>query len=231
MLGLATSGTEVYKKPSVEDRTTHGPLRPTRARTELCIVHAFGDSKKVTGTTPAETERFFLRDPEGVATVTMSGSWKQKLAAFSTWWVWDNIPEAWSRDLYGHRYPKPEHRWDIPTRIPEAYQEAAHVPYHLECYSGGIVQWQPLEARTGHARGSNHTGLAVLVHWNRKGPPSEALLDRLREATQHVAWEMPGLEYIGHDESNKRNNLDTKGCPGFPIARHVPPWESPQPGA
>lgn len=208
--------------PSWENRTATGPLRPPRAHTHMCVVHAFGDAKGITGTTPEHTERFFHKDPEGVATTTLSGSWATKLRAFSSWWDWEGIPRDWYIKIEGIRYPKNAYRWKIPTRIPDVYAESAHIPYHVEIHEEGVVQWQPFGARTSHARGSNHVAVAAVVHWDRKGAPSFGLTKLLAEVLeQFEAQYGPYLEYIGHDESNIRNHIPPKGCPGFDVAPYA----------
>ncbi len=65
--------------------------------------------------------------------------------------------------------------------------------------------------------------MAVVVHWDRKGPPSFGLTKRLSEVLEQIEAQYgPYLEYIGHDESNIRNHLPSKGCPGFAVAPYAP---------
>jgi hypothetical protein len=181
------------------------------------VIHAFGDVKGISGTTPNETARFFLADPEGVATTTLSGSWADKLPVFSAWWDWEGVSPAWYTKIKGVKYPKPQHRWNLPTRIPKDRLAAAHIPYHFEICEGGIVQWQPFYAKTSHAQGMNSRAAAFMLHWDRLIGPPIPMLDDLRRLLEWSKKEHGILEVIGHDASNIRQGIKPKGCPGFPF--------------
>lgn len=190
--------------------------RPKRAHTYTCVVHKFN-----VGEGPDDTEKFFLRDPEGVATVCLKGAWKKKLPVFSSWWVWEDVPPHWYQLLYGYPYPKAEFRDRLRTQIPPGY--IGHVPYHYEIHDKGIRQHQPFEAQTSHAAGENTTGAAVAV----RGELTEEKGQRLRELLQAIEDKHgPGLKFMGHDESNILHHIKPKGCPGFDLGPYRPKQRS-----
>lgn len=183
-----------------EDRTNHSPAalrRPTRSHTTAVVLHHLGVDVNHDGiSTVDDAVSFFTRDPEGVATVTLGGSYASKLPTI----------ERWRRD-----------------GLPAVYQGAGFVPYHfLVDGDGNVSRMLHLEAIGAHAGAWNDrsVGVACLGDFSKR-PPSEAELAAVVDLLRDVLAVYPGVEIVGHDETLERAGLPPKGCPGplFPLDR------------
>lgn len=180
------------------DRTDHSAAartRPTRGSTDAIIVHRFAvDLDKDGAFTFDEAIAFFTRDPEGIATVTLSGTYATKLPTI----------ERWRKD-----------------GVPAAYEGAGFVPYHvLVDARGDRVQTLSLRSRGAHASAWNDRSIGIATLWRSdlRAPPSELVIGTAR-ALADLLTIYPRAEVIGHDDTLTRAGHPAKGCPGlhFPL--------------
>ena len=209
-------------KAAIEDRTPAGLARPDRRDTSALLVHGFGDGDRgVIGNSPAEVERFFLRDPEGVSTVTSSGPWAARVKEFSKWWRASQVPRSW---IGPSGVPRREYRNEVPTDIPHEVAARAFVPYHFGVgRNGKIVQWLPWGVTGAHASGWNHRAVGVCLIRDIKSPrplPREQA-NALANLITYSLLRAPGLEVLTHDQARQRQGRKAKGCPGVGIGRTV----------
>ncbi len=139
-VGDSGEGSEAVAR-QVVDRTGHSPAvagRPQRTSLRGIVLHRIGDA---IGAPPAEGRdvagiiTFFTTTPEGVATVTVEGSWESKLPLIEKWRT---------------------------EGIPEKNRARAFVPYSFLIDPRGVVsQMLPLQAVGAHAYGYNQSGIGV----------------------------------------------------------------------
>lgn len=165
--------------------------RRARTRTDAIIVHHLDIGDRTFGA----AIDFFTRDPEGVATVALSGTYQEKLPTI----------RRWRRD--GISIP---------------YVRAGFVPYHfLVDEDGRIGRMLALSAKGAHAAGWNDRSVAVcaLGKFDVHEPPKPQL-DTCRDLVMDMMTVYGRLRILGHDAT-----LDEpKGCPGarFPLERLEP---------
>lgn len=159
--------------------------RPKRKRTTTIVLHHFG----VEPLTLENLVQFFTDDAEGVATVTLGGSYARKLPTIRSW----------------RQRGVPEHR-----------KAQSFVPYHFAIDpDGAVAQYLDLDDVGAHAATVNSRSVAVaLLGMFHRAPPSEAQISALFGVLRHLASTYGALELIGHDEANVRGGLSAKGCPG-----------------
>jgi hypothetical protein len=184
------------------DHREHSPAakaRPFRHQTTAIVVHHLGvDVNKDGITTVGEAIDFFVRDPEGIATVALSGGYAGKLATI----------QRWRRD-----------------GVPAVFQGRGYVPYHFLVDEAGVVhRMLVLEAVGAHA-GNVHTdwnafsvGVACLGDFEKRAP-SDAEVAAVVALLGDIRTVYPEAEIFGHDETLERDGLPAKGCPGrlFPL--------------
>lgn len=173
---------------------------------DTAVIHRIGTG--IVGRTAEDVVRFFTEHPEGVATVTLTGSRDRKR----------RIVKAWSQ-----------------AEIPRWAREAAACPYHGIIDSQGVLtQTLPLDVRGAHAAGWNYRALGIGVIGNFRGPddpgpagerPTEAQLQRLRRVLRDLMFGiLPLGRVLSHDVANQRRErpLPAKGCPGQHLATELP---------
>ncbi len=184
--------------PDIERRLSPAAKRrPQRAHTTQLTIHRWGSDD--IGFGHDDLEAFFLGDPEGVATVTISGPYRGKLHRINTW---------------------------RRVGVPDDYKARAFVPYHLSIADdGSVAQWLPWLARGAHDRYSNRRAIANAVLGDfRDRAPSSAQLHSLRDLMKWMMWDHDfkrfaridqGVLYVrGHDEELVNHHESPKGCPG-----------------
>jgi hypothetical protein len=218
-----------YRVPTVRD------FRHRHRTTEL-TVHKISPGGAETAD---ECAGFFLSKPEGVATTTISGSWKNKLPVFYGWARETGCPTcgvapgAFCLSETNRRRMVPHAR--RPGIIPDPHLHKATVPYHFMIEpDGGIFQYLPIAARGAHARRSNGRSIAIAcVGDYDKRRPRAAMLNSLRWLVKWLALDDQigfvtrqdqGLLVVrGHDEVRDQ----PKGCPGRYLIGEVAnmnPW-------
>jgi hypothetical protein len=185
----------------VIDRTDHAPgvaLRPQRTALRGIVVHRIGDAEDAPVAEGRDVEgiiAFFTTNPEGVATVTVEGSWESKVPLMEKW------------RLEG---------------IPESYRARAFVPYAFVIDPRGVVsQLLPLQAVGAHAPAYNHSGIGVAFIGDfRTDAPTLTQLEGgiavcIAILRQHHLTPAT-VKILGHDAVRSVPKL----CPGpnFPLA-------------
>ncbi len=169
-------------------------------RIDTIVVHRIGGTARLASLD--DVVRFFTEDPEGIATVTLTGTWERR----------GRIAKAWRE----HGVP----RWA---------SDRAHVPYHAIVYGDRLGQFLDIGRRGAHAAGVNATSLAyaVLGDFRDEGDPGGAgphhptgrALARLERGLADAVRAVPSIERIvGHDEVR----TVPKGCPGARLLRELP---------
>jgi len=194
---------------NLEDKTHLSPGgagRTSRATTSHIIAHrirygASGDPS----TWIDQIAAFFTVDPEGVAVISLGGSYRSKLPTINRW-----------RE----------------EGIPAAIVARAFVAYHLIVDPlGAVHQMLPLDAKGAHAY-PNSTALGVafigdflapdeLAAWERRVPGAHGG-DELTAAQENSGRKLfrdllvryPAAGILTHDESLEERGKSPKGCPG-----------------
>ena len=140
---------------------------------------------------------FFTGNPEGVATVTLDGTYDDKKPTIDKW---------------------------THEGIPPEQAEKAFVPYtFLIEPDGAIHQMLRLDAQGAHARGFNHSGYGIAFLGDfRFEPPTSEQLDSgvavsvalLHQLKQYV----PAVKLLSHDEARAAIGQGPKDC----IGKHFP---------
>lgn len=180
------------------DLTGHSPAvkdRPVRGSTDSILVHHIGiDIDRDGETTFEEVIEFFCRDPEGIATVVLGGTYASKRPTI----------ERWRRD-----------------GVPAVYQGRGLVPYHFGIDRlGRAARFLPLNARGLHAAGYNDRSVAVAFLGDfKREPPTKAELDAGIAVIRDIRAVYPRTLILGHDETIVAAGGAPKGCPGaaFPL--------------
>lgn len=201
------------------DRTGHSPGAQNRpahdAGCQALVLHRIGDpqqplSPEDAATLPEEERlgseggdvdgiiRFFTEHPEGVATVTLDGTYDSKRPTIAKW---------------------------KESGVPAEMSGRAFVPYtFLITPDGSIHQMLPLGACGAHARGFNQSGYGIAFLGDFRFEPLTdaqaeagvavciALLRQLGLSPKHV-------KLLGHDEARAAIGQGPKQCPGkhFPL--------------
>lgn len=188
---------------SFVDRRDHAPgvaQRPQRTPLKGIVLHRIGDAEHAPVAEGRDVDsiiRFFTQDPEGVATVTMDGSYDSKVPTMEKWRA---------------------------SGIPAANLARAFVPYaFLIEPSGAVSQLLPLEAVGAHAPGYNQSGIGVAFIGDfRTDPPTPAQVDSGVAVCVALLLQNGGsphaqreVQILGHDETRPTPKL----CPGpnFPL--------------
>ncbi len=185
------------------DRRNHSPAverRPIRHASSAVVIHhlAVDVAPKDGLVTVEDAIQFFTRDPEGISTVCVAGSYETRKPQI----------EEWKK-----------------LGIPPRYADSGYVPYHFVIdRSGQVFRMLDLQARGAHA--GNHifdwnevsVGIAFLGDFTHIGP-TEAELAAGVALLEDLRVVYPAIEILGHDETLRRNGLEPKGCPGpmFPL--------------
>ncbi|MBL8636626.1 MAG: N-acetylmuramoyl-L-alanine amidase [Myxococcales bacterium] len=202
-----------------QDRTEHsqGALRRP-VREEPCralVFHRIGEPQ--VQPTPEETAqlpggvlpggegrdidgiiRFFTSHPEGVATVTLDGSYDDKKATI----------DKWSRD-----------------GVPDSYRDKSFVPYSIVIEPDGAVhQLLRLDVAGAHARGFNHSGIGVafIGDFRFESPTDEQLASGLAVCVallRQLGLSSSSVKLYSHDEARALIGQGKKECVGkhFPL--------------
>lgn len=185
-----------------EDRTEHSfgaRARPKRSTTDAVLIHRFGGPG--VALTFDDAIRFWTKNPEGLATTLLAGTYAEKLP----------IIEKWRRD-----------------GVPDQHQGKriagrGFVPYHfLVDGSGRVARMLALEARGAHAGSYNWKSVAVACLGDfRAAAPPEPQVAATIALLRDILAVYPNADVIDHDEANRRMHLPVKGCVGdrFPLAR------------
>ena len=142
--------------------------------------------------------RFFTSHPEGVATVTLDGSYDDKKATI----------DKWTRD-----------------GVPAAYQEKSFVPYTFVIEPDGAVhQLLRLDVAGAHARGFNHSGIGVAFvgDFRFEAPTDEQLESGLAVSVallRQLGLSASEAKLYSHDEARAVIGQGPKECVGkhFPL--------------
>ena len=204
---------------SIENRVIHNQgvshLR-RRSTTEGIVIHGVGGG--VIEPTPEGVEHFFLKDPEGIATVTMSGAYSQKKSVFTGWWV---LPDRQKR-VDG--VPKAQYRIEARTKIPAANVSRAFVPYHFAISGARIIQWLPWRIKGAHTVGWNNRSVSIALIRNlRKGKDlTEYESIALANLITWCCMQHRGkLHIMTHDDARASRGLGPKPCPNVDVGRVV----------
>lgn len=192
--GSADSSTKAARR--VVDRTGHSQAvtqRPQRTSLRGIVLHRIGDA---VGAPPAEGRdvagiiAFFTTTPEGVATVTIGGSWESKVPTIEKW---------------------------RSEGIPEKNRARAFVPYTFLIDPQGVVsQMLPLQTVGAHAYGYNQSGLGVafIGDFRVEAPTARQLSSGVSVCVailrQHHLTPA-SVKLCGHDEVREI----PKQCPGM----------------
>lgn len=185
----------------IVDKTDHSPAagkRPKRTATSMIVLHRTinVDADRDGDRDFDDVLRFFTRDPEGVATVTIGKRYAELLPIIKEWRA---------------------------KGIPAAYQGRGFSPYHfLVDARGGVAQALPIDAVGAHAgRKANLVSVAVAVVGDpRTEQPTKAMIAACVDVVAALLARYPGCEVIDHDEVNRRHGYLAKECIGglFPLA-------------
>jgi hypothetical protein len=182
------------------DRRDHSRAalgRPLRRRTTAIVLHrTIGIDADNDGDADADDVfRFFTRDPEGVATVAVGGSYASKTALIKSWRT---------------------------AGIPAAYQGAGFCPYHVLVDARGVVTLALDLAVVGaHAGPWNDRSVAVAVIADpRTQVPPPAMVAAVVKVVARLLTLWPGVDVVDHDHVNTSIRAPHKGCIGelFPLA-------------
>jgi len=142
--------------------------------------------------------RFFVNNPEGVATVTLDGSYDDKKPTI----------DKWTRE-----------------GIPKEQSDKAFVPYtFLIEPDGTICQMLRLDLAGAHARGFNHSGFGIAFLGDfRFETPTEVQLDSGVAVSvallRQLQLQVPPIKLYSHDEARAVIKQGPKECVGkhFPL--------------
>jgi hypothetical protein len=180
------------------DRRDHSPAvraRPMRVHTTAIVLHHLGiDINRDGATTVDEAIDFFVRDPEGVATVCLGGAYSSKVPTIARWKA---------------------------DGLPAVYQGRGFVPYHfLVDADGGVHRMLDLTSIGAHAGAWNDrsVGVACLGDFAAR-PPTISEVASLVSLLRDILSVYPHAEIVSHDETLERDGQQPKGCPGkfFPL--------------
>lgn len=185
------------------DRRDHSRAamgRPLRRRTTAIVLHrTIGiDADKDGDADADDVFQFFTRDPEGVATVAVGGSYASKTALIKSWRT---------------------------SGIPAAYQGKGFCPYHVLVDTRGVVTLALDLAVVGaHAGPWNDRSVAVAVIADpRTQQPPPAMVAAVVKVVARLLTLWPGVDVVDHDHVNASIGAPHKGCIGelFPLAAVV----------
>lgn len=173
------------------DQSAVALLRPVRKRSNAIVIHRTIDEDFDHDglRTARDVVHFFTRDPEGVATVTLPGSYVSKQPTIKRW-----------------------RKEGVDKRL----QALAFVPYHvLVDEAGEITCTLPLEVIGAHAGVYNDRSIAVAgIGPAHKRDLSPACFDGVISVVRYLQKHYPEAKVISHDEVNARIGAPIKNCPG-----------------
>ena len=182
------------------DRRAHSPAalaRRVRKTTTLIVLHRTinVDADRDGDRDFEDVVRFFTKDPEGIATVSIGKPYAQLRP----------IIESWRR--FG---------------IPAAYQGRGFVPYHvLVDARGRAANTLDLHVVGAHAgRWANDRSVAVAVVADpRKEEPTTEMVTAAVDVLAQLLARFPGVDVVDHDWVNRKQGYAEKGCIGarFPL--------------
>lgn len=185
------------------DHSPAARARTRRSRTTAIVLHHLGTDIDRDGiTTKDEAVSFFVKDPEGIATVALPGTYDHKLPTIRRW----------------------KERGPPYTTVAGAdLTYSGFVPYHrLVGVDGTVYRMLPIEVVGAHAGAWNDrsVGVACLGDFSKR-PPTDAEELALIALLRDILSVYPGAEIVSHDETLVRAGLEPKGCPGkfFPLDR------------
>lgn len=189
----------------IADRVDHAGgasrLRMARKLTKHIILHrTVGLDANGDGVVNADDViRFFTRDPEGIATVALGGTYASKLPTIARWRA---------------------------SGVPAAYQQRGFVPYHfLVDLEGNVTKCLDEHAHGAHASALNDRSVAIAFIGDfRVEAPSSAML-KAGTAVAAMLLRQFGVSVsiFDHDHANAIQKLPAKGCIGrmFPISAFI----------
>jgi hypothetical protein len=186
------------------DESPAGRLRPNRRGiTSGLVCHRIGGTY---GKTADSIIRFFTTDPEGVATVTLGGSYASKLPTIDDW---------------------------RSRGVPADVLARAYVAYHfLVDTDGTVYQTLPLEVRGGHAEGWNNKSVGIGVVGDFRSPQQvedwerrigyragDRVTDEQKKALRELLRDLLYYKYkkaipMTHDATLLMRGHPRKPCPG-----------------
>jgi hypothetical protein len=179
--------------------TDHSPAamgRLARPHTTAIVLHRFAaDADADSVTTIEEAIDFFTKNPAGIATVTLPGTWAEIKPTI----------DRWERE-----------------GVPAAYANRGFVPYHfLVDKQGNVARTLSLDMRGAHAgKHWNRVAVAVACLGNFELEiPSKEQLAGCSALVADILKVYPRAEILTHDECQRRDGIENvKRCPG----RHFP---------
>lgn len=170
--------------------------RPKRHRTTAIVLHHFA----VPPLTAKGMQHFFYEDPEGVATVTLPGSYASKLPTIELW------------RAHG---------------VPDRRRAQAFVPYHLVVDpAGSIALCLDFDDVGAHAAGANSKSVAICMLGDfARAPPPPAQIEAVKGLLLSLVARYGNLDLWSHDDVMRRQHQDPKGCPGLAVpVRELRAW-------
>lgn len=176
--------------------------RPLRKKTAYVVLHRIKIGHNV-----HDVVDFFTNDPEGVATVTMAGTYKSKLPTIEAW-----------------RTGKDKKNF-------EKHKGWSYTPYHIIVDTDGWA-YKPLDLKRvgAHAPYFNENGIGLaffgdfrapseLTSWEKRlGLGGDKLNEKQlmigKQILKHLFVKDPDLKVITHDFARAMRGQDPKGCPG-----------------
>lgn len=173
------------------DRRVHSRNRShkKRTRTLAIVLH------RTVGPGVDDAVHFFTQDPEGIATVCLSGTYMSKVPIINDWRA---------------------------RGVPTVYQGRGFVPYHILVDADGKAhQMLDLDVVGAHAGAWNDRTIAIACPGDfRSEPPAALTVEAVIKACEQLRAQFPTIkEIIDHDEVNRRIKAPEKGCIGrcFPV--------------
>lgn len=187
-----------------EDRRNHASAverRAIRERTTAIVIHHLAvDINRDGVVTVDDAIDFFTKDPEGIATVTLPGTYDHKLPTIARW------------KAKGPPFT---------TIAGVDLTRSGFVPYHfLIDGTGKVFRMLDLAAIGAHAGAWNDcsVGVAFLGDFS-KAAPNGLEFDAGVALVEDILAVHKRAEILSHDETIQRDGGQPKGCPGkfFPL--------------
>lgn len=180
----------------MRDHSEAAGLRPTRGITTTIVIHHLHVPGPGDKTSFGSAIEFFTMNPEGVATVAVSGDYRSKLPTINRW---------------------------RKEGVPPTYRRKGFVPYHfLVDDEGRVGRMLDIRAKGAHAGRWNANSVAVCALGDfRTSAPGDLQYQSIRSTILDLFAVFGILVVLSHDETLVRDNYPMKGCPGprFPLDR------------